>query len=467
MTKNTGVLLHISSLPGVYPVGDFGPTAYALADILAEQKIKYWQLLPLGPADPEYFYSPYTMFSSFALGELYASLELLVERELLTPEEAAPCPSVAADYPQAEKLKNDLLRRAYARFRPDADYDRFRQEQSFWLEAYAEFQALRRAAGRPWTQWRTDKPDRALVEYEMFVQYILFAQWQTLKQYANNKGIKIIGDLPLFTAHNSADVWAFPRYFKLRSDKSMAVTAGVPPDYFNAQGQVWQLPLYNWDALQEDDFSWWRSRIWSALQKYDLLRLDHFRGLEACYEIPGGDPHGLNGRWVKTPGAELLAAVKKDFPQMPLIAEDLGVITPEVRRLRADFGLPGMRVGLLDFIDYPRLRGQSEHNIKQHAPDSILYSTTHDFDTVLGWYATAPPEAREYFHREIGEPRPENYLRYWLSSPADTVIFPAQDILGLGSAARLNFPGTSGAGRNWVWRLQAEEPLKLNIVNPF
>ena len=460
-------MLHIASLPNNFPIGDFGPSAYAFVDLLAECKITYWQLLPLAPVDPDYFYSPYTTFSSFALSELYISPELLVEQGLLEPLDVPSCASVRVDYVSAEKLKNDLLKKAYAGFSSSPEFLDFQAEQSFWLKTYAEFQALRKTTGDPWLQWQDAVPDKKLVEYELFVQYIAFEQWRRLKKYANDKGVKIIGDLPIFTAHNSADVWAFPRYFKLRPDHSMAVTAGVPPDYFNSQGQAWNLPLYNWAVLQEEDFSWWRARVWQALQKYDLIRLDHFRGLEACYEIPGGETNGLNGQWVKTPGAELLAAVKKDFPDLPLIAEDLGVITPEVRKLRDDFGLPGMRVGLLDFIDYPRLKGDSEHNIKQHLPNSVLYSTTHDFNTVLGWYNSADQESRDYFLREVGSPEPENYLRYWLNSPARLVIFPAQDILGLGEEARMNFPGTNGANKNWVWRLQPADLARFreNIID--
>ncbi|MDR1996805.1 MAG: 4-alpha-glucanotransferase [Candidatus Margulisbacteria bacterium] len=461
MKKSLGVLLHISSLPNDFPIGDFGPAAYALVDRLAGLQIEYWQILPLGPADPEYFYSPYTVFSAFALSELYVSPELLREQGLLAAEDMTVCPAAQTDYARAGALKNALLRQAYAHFKPDEDYMRFQREQAFWLRSYAEFQALRRAAGRPWPQWQSAAPDAGLVEYEIFVQYVLFDQWRRLKKYANGKGVKIIGDLPIFAAHHSADVWRWPQYFKLRPDKSMAVVAGVPPDYFNQLGQVWNLPLYDWPVLQREDFGWWRERVRHALQKYDLIRLDHFRGLEACYEIPGGDTDGLRGQWVRTPGRALLAALQQDFPALPLLAEDLGVITPAVRSLRDDFGLSGMRVGLLDFIDYPRLRGDSEHNIKQVPENCVLYSTTHDFNTVRGWYASAEPEAQAYFRRETGSTEPAAYLRYWAAAPARLVIFPAQDILGLGAAARMNTPGTSGAGRNWTWRLENLDGLAM------
>ncbi|GBR72291.1 4-alpha-glucanotransferase [Candidatus Termititenax spirochaetophilus] len=423
-TKNLGVLLPVFSLPNALPIGDFGAAAYAFIDLLAENRINYWQILPLSPVSAEYFHSPYSADSSFALSELYVSPELL-------GVDCAPSPGVRVDYAKAAELKNKLLQEAYAKFVPDADFAKFKTEQKFWLGSYTA------------------------TDYGTFVQYQLYNQWKRLKDYAKQKGVKIIGDLPLFAASHSADTRGWQKYFRLNEDGSLSVSAGVPPDYLNERGQVWNLPLYDWEALRRDDFGWWRERIRSALGKYDLIRLDHFRGLEACYEIPGGDTDGLRGHWVKTPGQELLSALQKDFPNLPLIAEDLGVITPEVRQLRQDFKIPGMKVGLIDFMDYPRLRGNSEHNIHQHTADCVLYSTTHDFNTVKGWYDAAEQEARDYFRRETGSAEPQDYLRYWLNSPAELVIFPAQDILGLGAESRINFPGTTGA-QNWTWRLSLE-----------
>jgi 4-alpha-glucanotransferase len=434
MQRSSGILLPFFSLPSTT-----FDSAYAFIDFLKNAGQKYWQILPLGPTDPQCFDSPYTSFSSFAL-----NAKLLPEGSTTSPI--------------------------------------FIQEQP-WVLDYALFMALLEHFRCPWFQWPRDIAQRtpeAIVHWQnelrseiaMHVQSQnkAFAGWQAIRDYAHIQGIQIIGDVPIFVAHNSADVWCNQSEFLLNDDGTMQAVAGVPPDFFNPDGQTWGLPLYRWDVMKKNNYRWWISRLQHSCQLYDLVRIDHFRGFEAYFEIPARST-ARDGRWIKGPGHDLFDTVQKEIPLLPFIAEDLGVITKEVHKLRDDYELPGMRIALIEFLDFGRTgTDASLHNIEEHPINSVAYSTTHDFNTALGWYNDeATPEARQYFNQRIGTVYPDkqlNLINFVARSSAKIAIYAMQDILGLGANARINTPGTSGVGKNWSWKLEyiphhLAEPLKI------
>jgi 4-alpha-glucanotransferase len=479
--RKSGVLLHPTSLPGPYGIGDLGPEAYKFIDFLIAAGQGLWQVLPLGPTG--YGDSPYACYSAFAGNTLLISPERLIEEGLLdaAPSQATKKPRV--DFGEAHKIKDELLRRAYNRYTKTTDttlrsaFETFAQRHAHWLDDYALFRALKDAHdGVAWNEWdpalirRTPsaiesarEQYRQEVEAHMFYQFPFFRQWSDLKRYCNERGISVVGDLPIFVAQDSADVWTNPEQFKLDKDGKPLVVAGVPPDYFSTTGQLWGNPLYNWERMQADGFKWWIERVRATLTVVDIARVDHFRGFAACWEIPGGDKTAERGQWVEAPGRELFTAIRKTLGELPIIAEDLGVITPDVVALREEFGFPGMRILQFGFgsdsknIDLP-------HN---YVPNVVAYTGTHDNDTTVGWFQSVAGEGSTRTAKQIeqerkfcmdylnteGEEIHWDFIRSVLASVANTAIVPLQDLLGLGTEARMNLPNSTEG--NWSWRYEA------------
>jgi len=481
--RSSGVLLHPTSLPGPFGIGDLGPEAYAFADFLADSEQSIWQVLPLGPTG--YGDSPYACYSAFAGNTLLISPEQLTTEGLLERSDlvATSLPAERVEFGRVHEVKDGLLRKAYERYKRTTDtnlrsaFETFGQRYADWLEDYALFRALKDAHnGVAWNEWepalvrrtpaalaRAREQLQEQVEAQMFYQFLFFRQWFALKHYCNERGIKLVGDLPIFVAHDSADVWTNPEQFKLDKNGAPVVVAGVPPDYFSTTGQLWGNPLYNWDRMLDDGFKWWIKRVEATLSVVDIVRVDHFRGFAACWEIPGGDKTAERGRWVEAPGQELFTAIRKALGSLPIIAEDLGVITPDVVALRDEFGFPGMRILQFAFggdkknMDLP-------HN---YVPNVVAYTGTHDNDTTVGWFLSVAGEGSTRTGEQIERERTfcMNYLNtngkeiHWafiralFASVANTAIVPLQDVLGLGTEARMNLPNSTEG--NWSWRFKA------------
>lgn len=467
--RASGILLHPSSLPGPHGIGDLGNEAYRFVDFLAASGQSVWQILPLGPAG--YGNSPYSTLSAFAGNPLLISLERLVEAGDL---EASDLAGVAmteggVNYRFAHGFKGRLLHKAARRFREKADRQRqtslaaFCEEQSGWLDDFILFEALRKKqSDRSWTRWPEDlrrrEPQaldfwrRELVEAifcRQYAQFVFFEQWFALKEYANRRGIRILGDLPIFVALDSADVWSAPENYYLDEERQPTLVAGVPPDYFSETGQRWGNPLYRWDRMVEQDFNWWRRRLRWALKQADLLRIDHFRGFEACWAIPAAEKTAINGSWMPVPGAELFQTLLDEWGELPLVAEDLGVITPKVEALRDSFGFPGMKILQFAFDSGPD-NPYLPHNLPRRC---VIYTGTHDNDTSLGWWQSLPEEHRRKVRAYLGRQSPDmpkELVHLAMTSVADLCITPLQDLLDLGSQARMNHPGRPDD--NWCWR---------------
>ena len=480
--RASGVLLHPTSLPGPHGVGDIGPEARAFVDFLADARQSVWQVLPLGPTG--YGDSPYQSFSAFAGNTLLVSPDLLVEDGLLDKADlggAPEFPQGRVDFGEAIKFKNRLLARAFENFKGAAgsplraEFESFSREQAAWLEDYALFRAMKEVRdGAAWHTWeppmvRRDPGAldaarsylRESIESHKFSQFLFFRQWAALKDYCHGRGVRVVGDIPIFVAHDSADVWVNKHLFKLDEAGRPLVVAGVPPDYFSATGQLWGNPLYDWERLRAENFRWWIERVSATLALYDIVRIDHFRGFAASWEIPGGDTTAERGHWVDAPGRELFHAVRDALGDPPIIAEDLGVITPDVEALRDDFGFPGMRILQFGFssdasnLDLP-------HNYHKNV---VVYTGTHDNDTTAGWFNSQPGPGSTRTAEQIGRERERSlayldtdgreihwdFIRASLASVADTAVFPAQDLLGLGNEARMNLPASTEG--NWAWRL--------------
>jgi 4-alpha-glucanotransferase len=479
MTDNSsqraaGILLHPTSLPGQYGIGDLGPATYSWIDALVHARQKWWQILPLGPTG--FGDSPYQCFSAFAGNPFLVSPQLLVQDGLVNAGdlEGLRFPEAKVDYGAVIPFKNKLLARAWDNFQAGrgdglrSAFDEYCKRQAHWLEDYALFMAIKEAqGGKSWQEWPANLRRRdpvALTQARQgrasslgahkFHQFTFYRQWQGVKEYAHQRGVRIIGDIPIFVSSDSADVWANPQLFMLDKDRKPSVVAGVPPDYFSATGQLWGNPLYNWEALSATDYAWWIARLRSSLELVDIIRLDHFRGFEAYWEIPAGKPTAVEGRWVKAPGRALLRCLKDALGGLPLIAEDLGVITPEVEALRDDFGLPGMRILQFAFAggsDNPYL----PHNYLRR---TVVYTGTHDNDTTRGWFATTPERERDHVRRYLGRDGADiawDFLRAAWSSVADYAVAPLQDVLSLDTTARMNLPGRPAG--NWGWRYTADQ----------
>jgi 4-alpha-glucanotransferase len=471
--RGSGILLHVTSLPSPHGIGDLGPSAYQFADFLARAKQSYWQVLPLSPIHPQGGNSPYFGRSAFAGNPLLISLDLLARDGLLTDEEISSPPALSGprvDFSCVTAYKERLFDRAFDRFRtknPGRDFEDFCSRNTLWLQDYSRFVAIHsHFGGRVWAEWPPEVRDRGpealkeldrhlspLLEKEKFLQYTFFRQWEALKNYCNQRGVRMIGDIPIYVNYDSADVWVHPEIFKLGPDKKPYVVSGVPPDYFSETGQLWGNPIYRWDELRRTGFDWWVRRMEQNGRLCDLLRIDHFIGLSAYWEIPAQEKTAINGKWVPAEGEAFLRTFFKKFPAFPLIAEDLGSVTPAVRELMRKFGLPGMKVLLFAFSG-DSANPYLPHN---HVPNCFLYIGTHDNNTVRGWFdQETKPEDRKNLFRYLGrelpaEEVPGEFIRLAMMSVAHTVIFPIQDLLGLGADSRMNVPSTTEG--NWEWRL--------------
>ncbi|HMO57072.1 MAG TPA: 4-alpha-glucanotransferase [Roseiflexaceae bacterium] len=469
-SRSSGILLHPTSFPSMWGIGDLGAPATAFIDFLVAAGQQIWQVMPLGPTG--YGDSPYQSFSAFAGNTNLISPDRLLTEGLLTPEDLADAPvfgSGNVDYGAVIPFKQELLRRSFARFRAGASntqhlaLETFRSANAAWLNDYALFAALKDAnGGAPWNTWdpalafrepaaiatiTTTLADEVL--FHSYAQWLFFQQWLELKAYANRQGVRIVGDAPIFVAYDSADVWGNRAIFELDEAGDPTAVAGVPPDYFSATGQLWGNPLYRWDALEQRGYDWWIARFQAIFTLVDILRLDHFRGFAGYWSVPAGEVTAINGQWLPGPGATLFEAVERVLGTLPIIAEDLGVITPDVDALRLQFGFPGMKVLHFAFgggADQPYL----PHNYDTR---TVVYTGTHDNDTTRGWWEQASSEIREHVQLYLGRDGHDiswDLIRLAFASVAETAIVPLQDVLALGSEARMNTPGV--AGGNWGWR---------------
>ncbi|AFZ27156.1 4-alpha-glucanotransferase [Cylindrospermum stagnale PCC 7417] len=473
--RSSGILLHPSSFPSRFGIGDLGLEAYSFIDFLKESYQQYWQVLPLGPTG--YGNSPYMCYSAMAGNPLLISPEKLLDEGLLAEEDFAHLPGFWADkvdFEQVVPIKINLLKKASEKFKTQAtpiqqkQFEGFCDSKAYWLDNYALFMALKDAHnGASWHTWKPELAKRkpaALdlaqqqlsdqIFYYKFVQYEFFRQWSALKSYANMRGIEIIGDIPIYVAHDSADVWANPDIFCLDEETGEAAQmAGVPPDYFSATGQLWGNPVYNWEKLQKQDFKWWVQRFEAMLDYVDIIRIDHFRGFEAYWSVPQGEETAMNGEWIEAPGDAFFEVIKQKLGKLPILAEDLGVITPEVEALRDKFEFPGMKVLQFAFGSDPG----NPFLPFNYSRNAVVYTGTHDNDTTVGWYNTASDWEKRNLWLYLGCISPQginwDLIRLALSSIANQAIIPLQDVLGLGNEARMNFPGT--AVGNWGWRYQA------------
>lgn len=467
--RSSGIILHPTSLPGRSGIGEIGTEAHRFLDFLAAAGQKIWQVLPLGPTG--YGDSPYQCFSAFA------GNPLLIELDGQDPAPAFPEDTV--DYGRVIEYKLPLIRRAAERFVPDADYEEFTRSHASWLDDYALFMALKQEhGGAAWTLWprplalrepgalaRARERLTAGIAAQKYAQYIFFRQWGRLRAACEERGIRLLGDVPIYVAHDSADVWANPGLFQLDENGNPRVVAGVPPDYFSATGQLWGNPIYRWDAMKRSGYAWWIERLRATLALVHMIRLDHFRGFEAYWEVPAGERTAENGRWVKGPGADFFEAAEAALGRLPLIAENLGVITPEVEAIRERFGYPGMSVLQFAFGKDPQGPDFRPHNYPR---DRVAYTGTHDNDTTLGWWTSSGAGDSTRTARDIAEERrfARTYLAtdgadiHWvfirtvMASVADVAMFPLQDVFGLGSEARMNLPGRPAG--NWRWRFRRD-----------
>jgi 4-alpha-glucanotransferase len=481
----SGVLLHPTSMPGRFGIGDLGPEAYRFIDFLAASGQSLWQILPLGPTG--YGDSPYQCFSAFAGNTLLISPEQLVVEGLLAKEDLPDKLQFSAgrvDYGTVIACKNALLEKAFSNFKSTTDaelgeaFSVFTSEAAAWLEDYALFRALKDAhGGIAWNHWsrefalresaalaKAQQQLRDKIEAQRFYQFLFFKQWQALRAYCHQHHIKIIGDVPIFIAYDSSDVWAKPEFFKLDKSGNPLVVAGVPPDYFSKTGQLWGNPIYDWQRQQASGFAWWIERFQATFNLLDIARIDHFRGFAATWEVPASDNTAERGQWVEVPGRQLFKTLREGLGELPIIAEDLGLITPDVEALRDDFNFPGMRVFQFAF----RSTGNADlpHN---YIPHTVVYTGTHDNDTAVGWFNSKPGEgstrtagqieAEKRFCLEYlnttGTEIQWDFIRAVFASVADTAIIPLQDILGLGSEARMNLPASQQG--NWQWRYREGE----------
>ena len=468
MERSSGVLLHISSLPGAGGIGCMGKDAFQFVDFLAQTKQKIWQILPLGPVG--YGNSPYQCYSAFAGNPMFIDVQQLVHDRFI-PDDKMTNPvfkDKRVEFERVEEWRTPLLREAFLGFQKNFDryrneYHVFLQYNSWWLDDYALFRSLKtKYSENVWNTWEKelivrDHPTiheafnelHTEIDFHRFQQFIFFRQWFKLKAYANSKGIRIIGDIPLYVSFDSADVWANQDIFMLGNDAKPTQVGGVPPDYFSETGQLWGNPVFNWNRVAERDFDWWLARIHFNLRMFDKVRVDHFRGLESFWSIPAGEETAIVGEWLPAKGYELFRKLKEQLGALEVIAEDLGIITPEVEKLRDDFNLPGMKV--LQFAFGSDARNMNlPHN---YSSNFLVYTGTHDNDTSLGWFNSIEKKERKFLHRYIagsGKQFVCNFMEQAWASAAYTAIAPMQDVLGLGSDARMNTPGV--ATGNWDWR---------------
>lgn len=465
--RRAGILLHITSLPGTGRMGDFGQDAYRFIRLLHKTGITVWQTLPLGLTHADL--SPYQSLSAHAGNPELISVDWLRKHGWLRISDITPESNSFIDYP-----KSHLLKKAFHGFLKRAaqddlrDYDKFCQEKSFWLDDFALFMALKhefdQLCWHEWPEHLKNRESKALKEAKKqlkaeidaikFQQYVFFRQWLELKAYAGQHGILMFGDIPIFVSYDSADVWANRDVFKLNENGEMTVVAGVPPDYFSETGQRWGNPHFNWDNLEKTGFQWWLDRLTTQLELFDILRIDHFRGIEAAWEIPSHENTAIIGEWAKAPGKALLSAFKSAFGEIPLVAEDLGIITPEVEKLRDEFQLPGMKILQFAFGD----NANNPYLPANHVINCVVYTGTHDNDTTLGWSEKLSDEQKHKVYKYLGSPQGSlncALINAVLGSVANLAVLPMQDILDLGTEHRMNTPGTTTG--NWTWRFSWDQ----------
>lgn len=478
--RASGVLLHPTSFPSRFGIGDLGTAAYEFVDFLTASGQRLWQILPLGPTG--YEHSPYTMnFSAFAGNPLMIDLEALAAEGLLDASDlqTLDIPPERVSFSRAIPHKMKYLQQACDRFSPTPAFEQFCQEQASWLEDYVLFMALLEAnEGRDWHTWDAKiarRDPEALreqtetlkehIHFHRFLQFKFFEQWTKLRTYANEHQIQIIGDISIYVCHNSADVWANPEIFQLDpATLAPAYIAGVPPDYFSATGQLWGNPVYNWDRLRETQFTWWIERFRATLQYVDIVRVDHFRGFEAYWRVPASEETAMNGEWVPTPGVEFFETLKAKLGDLPIFAEDLGIITPEVEALRDLFHFPGMRILLFAFGGGPN----NPYLPHQYIQNAVVYTGTHDNDTTIGWLQRASDTERQFLRQYFGLPKETGVIdlnwtliRAALASVANSVIIPLQDLLNLDNQSRMNDPSVSTG--NWRWRYASSDLLTADL----
>jgi 4-alpha-glucanotransferase len=475
--RAAGILMHPTSLPSPYGIGDLGPSAYAFADFLRQAGVNYWQMLPVTETTRQTHFSPYSCCSAFAGNSLLISPQLLYRQGWLDKRQMDALPTLPADMPafgRAAQLKNRLLNAAFERFESHSstavDYEAFCERHRHWLADYALYKVIQqRFPKKKWAQWPAPLRDRdkiALVAFqnehrgaiarEYFIQYLFDRQFSALKRYCNDTGILLFGDLPIYVVYDSADVWTHPHLFKLKPNKTPAFIAGVPPDYYSKTGQLWGNPVYDWQANAKSGYRWWLERIRHNLSLFDLLRIDHFRGFEAFWQVPAGRKTAVHGTWIKGPGTDFFEALFRQIPQAALAAEDLGVITAEVRELIAAYALPCMKVLQFAFNG----KADNIHLPHSYERNCIVYTGTHDNNTTRGWFkrettAAMRRQIAAYLGRSVTQQTiVQEMIRLALSSPARLCVFPMQDVLGLDAAARMNTPAKPTG--NWQWRMAPE-----------
>lgn len=489
MRRASGILLHLTSLPSRFGIGDLGPEARRFVDFLHAAKQRYWQVLPLSPTDEAQGSSPYSSQSTYALNPLLVSPEQLIEDGLLSAADIEAQPSFPddhVDFHTVAEYKRTILDIACRNLAADGlkpDFQSFCEQNSSWLDNYAFFVTLKsHFDGKVWSRWPVEFRERHPgslhatrnqfeegIFREKAIQFILARQWSALKRYCEEKEVAIVGDLPIYVNYDSADVWGNPEIFKLNADKKPEFVAGVPPDYFSRTGQLWGNPVYNWDVLRANGFGWWIERLRRTLSRVDVVRIDHFRGLVAYWQVEAGAKNALKGEWIKAPVREFLDTIRSHFSDLPILAEDLGLITDDVREILRDYRLPGMKVLQFAFSGEDARHPYLPHN---YECSSVVYTGTHDNNTVRGWYrhdATSVEKERlsNYLGRKVtSRTAPMELIRLGMISVSDLAIFPMQDVLGLGQKARMNKPST--ADGNWQWRMlpdQLTEPLSDQLAN--
>lgn len=487
--RASGVLCHITSLPSPFGIGDFGPGAYAFADFLLETKQSYWQVLPFNPTNAAHKSSPFNSKSAFAGNTLFISPELLEKDGLLEKADLQfdqPGTDESVDYPKVTRFKRQLFDKAYRAFRQRTtargDYEYFCKENAGWLDDFAMFAALdQRYQEKPVSEWpeaiksrehrelsKIQKEEKDRIDQEKFLQFVFYKQWFTLKAYCNDRGIQIIGDFPFFMDCDSADLWTNPSVFKVDAQLKPYAMAGSPPDNFSPEGQLFNCSVYDWEQLKKSGYRWWVRRFEHMLRMFDILRIDHFRGLIAYWEVPAGDPNAVKGKWQPAEYYDLMNTLLRHIPTLPLFAEDLGSITPDIREAMQAYEIPGIKMILFAFEKEDRSEAFLPHN---HVQNCVVYTGTHDTDTCRGWFDRKDnAEDKELFFQYIGRVIKDDvhweYIRMAMSSVARTAIIPLQDILGLGAEARMNKPGDPEYV-GWLWRFKHEqltEPIKLKLA---
>ena len=481
-----GILLHPTSLPSKYGIGDLGPELYRFIDLLQEHKLNLWQILPLGPTG--YADSPYQSFSAFAGNPMLISFEKLIEMKLLTTDDCEPkkpFPDSYVDYGNLIGYKWNLLEQVFNNYQKKPspyvkeEYNKFLHIHDFWLEDFSVFMSIKLENDlRAWIEWDQElkynepsaiedwkKTHEKELLFHKFTQYLFFRQWNEAKKYANQKNIKIIGDIPIFVAYDSVDVWSHPEYYQLDDERKLRFIAGVPPDYFSETGQRWGNPLYDWDLMKKEEYEWWIQRIKHCFQIVDILRIDHFRGFESYWQIPASEETAIIGKWKKGPGIEIFRKFQQELGHLAIIAEDLGLITPEVEKLLQETEYPGMRVLQFAFEDNEKNLAKNKFLPHNYHPNSIAYTGTHDNQTTKAWFNELPKKVKKNvldYTNSSGNDIVGDLIRLIWSSVANLAIIPLQDLLRLGDEARMNVPGTTKD--NWKWRFTWDE-LKNKFWN--